>query len=209
MDSGSRIGHLSSISLALVGIAYVVVVGLGIAAVGLEEPIVDPILAIMEALTLVSAPLIVMLMASIYVHATGERKVFGIIALSFGVIMAGLTSAVHFVALTAGRQTGFAALEWPSTLYAVELLAWDVFLGLSLLFAACVFQGSGIRAAARWSLSITGALSLIGAIGPLLGNMALQRIGILGYGVALPIASVVLALLFRRHRSTIHTESPT
>jgi hypothetical protein len=208
MDSARRIGHLSSIGLALVGIVYAVVVAFGIAAAGLDNPIVDPILAVMEALTLVSAPLIVILMASICAIATHDRKVFGIIALSFGVIMAGLTSAVHFVALTAGRQTGIAVLEWPSVSYAVELLAWDVFLGLSLVSAACVFPGLGIRAAVRWSLATTGTLSLLGAIGPILGDMALQRVGMLGYGVGLPIASLVLARFFRRHEVTIHPGGP-
>jgi len=62
--------------------------------------------------------------------------------------MAGLTSAIHFVTLTSDRQTDFAVLEWPSKLYAVELLARVIFLGLSLLCAAIVFLGSGIRAVA-------------------------------------------------------------
>lgn len=193
MELARRIGQFASIGLALVGIVYVVVVAFGVAGVGLEDPIADPTLAVMEALTLLSAPLIVILMAAIYVNATEQRKVFGIIALSFGIIMAGLTSAVHFVALTAGRQTGFTVLEWPSTLYAVELLAWDLFLGLSLLSAAFVFPGPGGQAAIRWSLLVTGALSLFGAIGPILGDMALQRIGILGYGLALPITCLLLA----------------
>ncbi len=206
MESSRRIGYLSSIGLALVGIVYVLVVVFGIAAAGLDDPIVDPILAVMEVLTLLSAPFIVILMASICFNATQERKVFGIIALSFAVIMAGLTSAVHFVTLTAGRQTGFAVLEWPSTLYAVELLAWDVFLGLALLSAACVFPGSGIRAAVRWFLAATGALSLLGAIGPILGEMALQRIGIFVYGIALPITCLVLARFFRRPEEGLHVE---
>ncbi len=206
MDTAHRVGFLSAIGLALIGIAYVVVVGFGVAEAGLDEPIVDPTLAAMEAITLLSAPLVVILMAAVYDSASRERKVFGVIALSFGAIMAGLTSGVHFVTLTAGRQTDFTTLEWPSTLYAVELLAWDVFLGLSLLFAAPVFTGSGRRASARWSLAVTGTLCLIGAIGPLIGNMALQRIGILGYGVALPIACVVLALRFRQQGRSLHEE---
>jgi hypothetical protein len=206
MDTAHRLGFLSSLGLALVGIAYVVVVGIGGAEAGLDEPIVDPTLAVMEAITLLSAPLVVILMAAVCGSANRERKVFGVVALSFGAIMAGLTSGVHFVALTAGRQTEFTTLEWPSTLYAVELLAWDVFLGLSLLFAAPVFAGSGLRAGARWSLAATGALCLIGAVGPIIGNMALQRIGILGYGVGLPISCVVLALLFRQSGRSLHGE---
>lgn len=194
-----RIGFLSSLSLSLVGIAYIVVVVIGISQAGLHNPIVDPILAIMELLTLLSAPLIVAVMAAIYETAEPDRRILGLLAIIFAGIMAGLTGAVHFVALTSGRQTDFTVLQWPSTLYAVELLAWDVFLGLSLLCAAFVFRGSGIRGFCRWSLFIAGALSLVGVIGPATGDMALQRIGIVGYGVVLPVAMGVLAWLFRRH----------
>jgi hypothetical protein len=194
----NRIGYFSSIGLFVVGVAYAVVVAFGISQAGLDHPIVDPTLAVMEALTLLSAPLIVAVMASINETASRDRKVFAVMALVFAGIMAGLTSAVHFVALTAGRQTDFAVLEWPSTLYAVELLAWDVFLGLSLLCAALVFVGSGIRAVTRWSFVVAGALSLLGAVGPIVGDIALQRIGILGYGVGLPIAALVLSRCFHR-----------
>ncbi|NNC99352.1 MAG: hypothetical protein HKN85_04140 [Gammaproteobacteria bacterium] len=176
------------------------VVAFGILEVGSDDPIVDPTLAIMEALTLLTAPLIVVLMGSVCVYAPQERKLFGVIALSLGVIMAGLTSAVHFYALTAGRQSGFTVLEWPSALYAIELLAWDVFLGLCLLSAAFVFPGSGIRTKVRWCLLITGSLCLFGTIGPILGDMVIQRIGILGYGIGLPISSLVLAWFFRREK---------
>ncbi len=202
MELARRVGRLSSVGLAFVGVVYGFVVVLGIIVVGFDDPIVDPILAVMEALTLLSAPLVVILMASICVTAPHERKVFGVIALSFGIIMAGLTSAVHFVALTAGRQIGYFALEWPSIPYAVELLAWDLFLGLSLLFAAFAFPRGGIQTVVRWSLSIAGGLALVGTIGPLLGDMTLQRIGILGYGVALPIACIVLARFFGSQKTT-------
>lgn len=196
MTHSNSIGYLSSIGLFVVGVAYAVVVTVGIFQADFDDPIVDPILGVMEALTLLSAPLVVALMASIYQTANRDRKVFGVMALVFAGIMAGLTSAVHFVTLTSGRQTDFSVLEWPSTLYAVELLAWDIFLGLSLLCAAFVFDGAGIRAISRWSLAATGALSLLGAIGPFIGDMAFQRIGILGYGVGLPIVALVLSRFF-------------
>lgn len=202
MNLVNRVGYLSSIGLVVLGVAYVVVLAVGISQAGLDDPIVDPTLAMMEALTFLSAPLVVALMASIYRTASRDCKVFGLMSLAFSGIMAGLTSAVHFVALTAGRQTDFAVLEWPSTLYAVELLAWDVFLGLSLLCAALVFVGSGVRAVARWSLFIAGALSLLGSIGPIVGDMALQRIGILGYGVGLPTAALVLSRFFHQNEDS-------
>ena len=44
MHPTQRLGFLSALGLALVGVAYVVVVGFGIAQAGLDDPIVDPIL---------------------------------------------------------------------------------------------------------------------------------------------------------------------
>lgn len=197
MNHTQRLGLFSSLGLALVGVVYAVVLAFGIAEAGSAKPIVDPTLAAMEAITLFSAPLVVVLMAAILGIASPERKVFGVIALAFGSIMAGLTSAVHFVALTAGRQTDFVALAWPSSLYAVELLAWDVFLGLALIAAAPVFAGAGRNGLARRALIATGILCLLGTIGPMAGDMALQRVGILGYGIALPISCTMVALVFK------------
>ncbi|MEE4252114.1 MAG: hypothetical protein V2I38_16115 [Alcanivoracaceae bacterium] len=196
MTVANRTGFLSSIALFMVAAGYLVVVAFAMWQIGLDAPIVDPTLAVMEGLTLLSAPLVVAVMASVYETARRDRKVFAVMALVFAGIMAGLTSVVHFVALTSGRQTDFSALQWPSTLYAVELLAWDVFLGLSLLCAALAFVGSGIRAFTRRSLAVAGGLSLLGAIGPIIGDMALQRIGMLGYGVGLPIAALALSRFF-------------
>ena len=193
-----RLGFLSASGLALVGIVYAIAVALGIAEAGFDDPIVDPVLAVMEIVTLIAAPLVVILMSAVYGYADRERKTIALASLSFAVLMAGMTSAVHFVSLTWGRQTGITTLQWPSTLYALELLAWDVFLGLSLVCAAPVFAGPGLNLAARWCVSITGALCLVGTLGPIIGDMALQRIGILGYGVALPITCFILARVFRR-----------
>lgn len=197
IDSARRVGLWSAAGLGAVGVLYAIVVAAGVSAVGLDDPIVDPILAVMEVLTLLSAPLIVILFAAIHCYAPKNRKVFSLTALAFGILMAGLTSGVHFVELTAGRQTGPAILSWPSPEYALELLAWDVFLGFALVFATPVFPGRGRQAAARWALGVTGGLCLVGIVGPLTGRMALQRIGILGYGVGLPITSFILVAVFR------------
>lgn len=198
MTSTSRLGFFSSTGIFLIGIAYIAVVSFGVSKVGLSEPIADPTLAVMEVLTILSALLVVVLMGAIYESVSDDSKIYGAIALIFAALMTGLTCTVHFVTLTSGRQSGFTVLEWPSALYAIELLAWDVFLGLSLLFAAFVFQGQKLHTAIRWTLLLSGALALIGAIGPITGNMALQRIGILGYGIVLPIAAFMIAVFFRK-----------
>lgn len=201
MISAARVGFVSATGVCLTGIVYFVVVAFGVSEAGLSDPITDPVLAVMEVLTMLSALLFVLLTGAIYDAAGAEQKIFGIMALTFAAMMAGITCTVHFVALTAGRQSGFTVLEWPSTLYAAELLAWDVLLGLSLIFAALTFNGNRLAVAIRWALIISGALALIGTLGPIAGNMALQRPGILGYGIGLPVAALMLAIFFRRHAS--------
>lgn len=93
MDRARRLGFLSSLGLAAVGFAYLVVVALAVIEVGLDDPIVDPTLALMEGLTLAAALLVVVVMASLHAAAPAARKVYALLALSFALIMAGLTSA--------------------------------------------------------------------------------------------------------------------
>jgi SAM-dependent methyltransferase len=196
-DATSRVGFRAALALGTFGVCYAVVAAVGMSRAGPREPIVDPVLAVMEMLTLLSAPLVVILLVAIHGYAPAERKTMSLIALSFGILMAGLTSTVHFVELTAGRQTGAVTLAWPSVAYAAELLAWDVFLGLALVFAGWAFGGGGWQARARWALWVTGWLCLLGTLGPAAGDMRLQRLGILGYGIGLPVTCFILAVGFR------------
>jgi hypothetical protein len=87
---------------------------------------------------------------------------------------------------------------WPSPQYALELLAWDVFLGMSLLFAARTYRGVGLKRAIKKSSMITGALCLGGTLGPATGEMRLQFIAVLGYGIGLPVTCLLLARDFWR-----------
>jgi hypothetical protein len=194
-----RLGAWSAAALFLIGIAYAIVLAVGFAIHGLTDPIVDPVLAIMEVLTLVSAPVVVVLIAAIHGYASVERKIFGVIALAFAVAFAGLTSAVHFVELTAVRQLGSSGIVWPSPAYAVELLAWNVFLGLALVFAAAVFEGEGLERRVRLGLLTAGLLCVAGTVGPAAGNMRLQLVGVFGYAGVLPVACLMLVRVFRQH----------
>jgi hypothetical protein len=195
--SANRLGSWSAVAVFLIGVAYLVTLAIGFAVHGLAEPIGDPILAVMEVLTLVSAPPMVVIMAAIHDLASVNRKVYGVIALAFTILFAGTTSAVHFVELTAGRQLGSGGIVWPSPVYAAELLAWNLFLGLALLFAAPVFDGGGPERGVRDGLLISGVLCVAGIVGPVVGNMRLQLVGVLGYAGVLPVVCFMLARLFR------------
>jgi hypothetical protein len=99
---------------------------------------------------------------------------------------------------------GFARLfgfEWPSLIYAVELLAWHLFLGLSLVFVSFAFVGRGRQAAVRIGLTASGLLCLAGLIGPVVGDLNWRFIGVLGYGVVFPIVCFMIGLLFKNAAS--------
>jgi hypothetical protein len=102
----NRLGFWSSSALLGIGIAYLLVLAAGFVRHGFREPIGDPILAIMEVLTLLSAAPIVTLMAAVHDRAAPNLRVYGLAALAFGTLCAGTTSIVHFAELTAERQLG-------------------------------------------------------------------------------------------------------
>jgi hypothetical protein len=128
-------------------------------------------------------------------------------ALVFMAVIAGLTCSVHFVILTVSRQAAFAGqswlplfleFRWPSVVYALDILAWDVFFPLSVLSAAPVFGGSRLATSIRVLLIASGVLALGGLSGVIVGDMQLRNIGIVGYVGVFPVAAVLLAILFYR-----------
>ena len=80
----------------------------------------------------------------------------------------------------------------------MDQLAWDGFVGLSLLLAALTFGGDRFTGLIRAAMLISGSFCLIGTLGPLLGDMRIQRIGIVGYAVMLPAVCLLLTRFFRR-----------
>jgi hypothetical protein len=66
--SGNRLGSWSAAAVFLIGAAYVIALAIGFAVHGLSEPIVDPIRAVMEVLTLLSALLMIVVMAAVHGH---------------------------------------------------------------------------------------------------------------------------------------------
>lgn len=195
--TSNRLGQVSSFGVFLIGMVYLLALAVGFTKYGLSAPIVDPLLAIMEILTLSSTPLLLVMMAAVYGRAPGESKTMGMIGFACMTLAMGMTSAVHFVELTAMRQLGSTHLVWPSPTYALELLAWDGLLGMALLFAAFTFADSGRERRVRRSLLVCGSLCLLGIVGPMVGNMRLQLVGVFGYGGVLPFACLLLAQLFR------------
>ncbi len=94
------------------------------------------------------------------------------------------------------------SFTWPSVTYALDILAWDLFFGLSMLFAAPVFSGDRLRASIRILMIVSGVLALAGISGVVVGNIQLRMIGVVGYAGLFPVVALLLAILFSRISNT-------
>jgi hypothetical protein len=82
--------------------------------------------------------------------------------------------------------------------YTLDILAWDVFFALSILFAAPVFKSGRLETTIRIVMIVCGVLSLAGLIGVPLANMQVRNIGVIGYALVSPVVFLLLGILFGR-----------
>jgi hypothetical protein len=205
-----RLGMSSAVGVVLVGAAYAVTLAFGLSSLrSPQQPIGDPFFSILEILILLSAPLMVVVMVSVHAWTPPEAKTYSLAALVFMSLLAGITCSVHFVILTVSRQIDSARLpwfplllsfKWPSVSYALDILAWDLFFALSMLFAAPVFRGDRLRASIRLLMIVSGVLALAGLSGMVVGDMQLRMIGVVGYAGLFPVVALLLTILFWRTR---------
>ena len=203
-----RLGVVSAIGTVLLIAVYTVTLVAGLLSLqSPSQPIDDPLFLVLEILIILLMPFMVAPMVAVHAWAPVESKVFSLTALVFMSLLAGLTCSLHFVILTISRHPAFSELAltplllsftWPSVAYALDILAWDVFFALSVLFAVPVFSGSRFAILIRVLLAASGALALAGLSGVIAGDMRLRNIGIVGYVGVFPIAAVLLATLFHR-----------
>jgi len=152
------------------------------------------------------APIMVTLMLAIHRCARPPAKPYTQVALGWMLAAAAFTTVVHFVELTVARHIDQSAFpgysrifgfEWPSTFYAIDVVAWDGFFGLTLLFAVPAFPHGGSATLVRRGLITSGALCLIGLIGPFANAIGWRLIGILGYTVVFGFTCIPLSRWFK------------
>ena len=212
MDSFSaearRLGLVSSGATIVLIILYVAALAIGLATLPSPDlPIADPWFTAMEVLILLLMPVIVLFLAAVHAYADLKVRPFALAALGFGIALTVVTSSLHFCILTLGRTPEFQALataplmlsfNWPSVVYALDILAWDVFFALMVLSLVPVFAGPRLNRAIRWTLGLSGLLALAGLGGVVTGDMLIRDIGIIGYVLIYPIAVGMIGLRFRQ-----------
>jgi hypothetical protein len=175
-----------------------------------QNPIGDPYITIVRLLIVPLAALYVVTMVTVHAYARPAVKVYSLIALVFMTGLATITTSVHFVGLSVGPRleaTGLSwiplvvSFEWPSIVYALDILVWDWFFALSILFAVPVFRGGSRLERWVWILLlVSGLLSPAGLIGVPLSDMQVRNIGVVGDAVVAPVAFLLIGIVFGRTR---------
>lgn len=203
-----RFGIFSAAATVILVVAYAVTLTVGLASLeSPDQPIGDPMITILEVLIISMMPAMVALMVAVHAWAPMHAKTFSLTSLIFMGLLAGVTCSLHFMILTLSHQPEFSgqpwqplvfSFNWPSIAYALDILAWDVFFALSMLFAAPAFSGSRLATWIRWLMITSGGLSLAGLSGVVLSDMQVRNIGIVGYVGVFLVVAVLLTVFFYR-----------
>jgi hypothetical protein len=203
--SARRLGIASGVGVVSLGISYLVCLIIGLASLpSPQDPIGDPWFTALEILILAMMPFMVTLMVSVHAWSAKENKAQSVASVVFMTLVAVITSAVHFAILTLSQQDAFRdmawffSFSWPSVVYALDILAWDFFFPLSVLFAVPVFGRDRLENRIQILLGVSGVLALAGLAGVFLNDMQVRNIGIVGYAVVFPVAAALIGILFWR-----------
>jgi hypothetical protein len=207
-QAARRLGLASAATVVGLGAAYAITLAIGFASLdSSSQAIGNPVFSILEILILSMMPAMVALMTAVHAWAPVRVKACTLASVVFMGAVAVVTSSVHFVILTVSRDSVFAnepwspllfSFEWPSVAYALDILAWDIFFAISMLFAAPAFGGTRLGIAIRTALIVSAAFALAGLSGLPLGDMRIRNIGIIGYLGAFMVVASLLAILFYR-----------
>jgi hypothetical protein len=202
-----RLGVVSAVTTVVLVLAYAITLVIGLATLpSPNSPIGNPEFTILEVLIIVMMPVIVVLMTAVHAWAPPHAKVLTFVAVVFMALLAVLTCGIHFVVLTLSHKAAFQGqpwsrvlvFKWPSIVYALDILGWDIFFALSMLFAAPAFRGRGLAAWVRGLMIASGVLALAGLSGVALDNMQYRNIGIVGYVPVFMAVAALLAVLFHQ-----------
>lgn len=208
-----RFGRTTCLMVFVLGIIYAVITTLGL--ISLQSPqdsIGNPYFTIMEILSILISVLMMLSLTAVYFYDVSTDKYFSLTALILMCFTSGITTCVHFLVLSISHSVEaeqlqslslFLSFKWPSVVYVLDILAWDFFYGLSMLFASQIFNKGRYEKNLKVLLFISGILSLIGLIGIPLQNIQIRNIGIIGYAVIGPVAFFLIGKTLGRTKQII------
>lgn len=192
------------------GIVYAITTILGLLSLqSHHDSIGDPYFTIMEILSILISLSMAISLIAVHLFIPNSDRFYSLTGLILMCFTTVITSSVHFTILSLSHTNEAAKLQnfsflfsfkWPSLVYALDILAWDLFFGLSMLFVAPVFKKNRFEKNLKKLLIVSGVLSLIGLIGVPLQNMQIRNIGIIGYAVLAPFAFFLIGKILGGQR---------
>jgi hypothetical protein len=203
-----KLGLSMAIACTFFGVLYLLGLGVNLASSGLPTPTGSDVRSISAVIALLWNLALVTLFLALRREADPPKALLAELAGAFAVMVCVTSSLRWFIGLTAYPRTALgSAPEIASLLdpynpdsfpYALEHLGWGLFFGLAAILMAAAFSAKSASTLVRWSLAITGTLSLAHFVGILVGSPGLTQLGYVSWGVALPASTLLLALMYRR-----------
>lgn len=203
-----QIGAAAALASAFFGFLYVLGLCVNLATSGSIYPAGSDVKSVSAVIALVWNVALVVLFVTLQREAHPARAVLAETALVFAVLVCAVSASSWFLALTAlprlarSADPALAGLFDPynesSLAYALEHLGWGLFFGLAAVLAGFSLSAKDVSPWLRWSLVLTGVLSLAHALGVAAGHAGLIALGSVSWGIVLPFACLLLARLFRR-----------
>ncbi len=205
VNRGYAVGFWSALIGTGIGIIYFLAL-LGLILTGeFTMPLSEPVQLFGGIITLLVAPIIVVILAGLHAVTPPKKQVFSLTGLGFTLLFALSVSINRFAqlgvvrqSLAAGNTEGigwFLAYGDRSIMFTLEILGWAWFLGLGMLWAAPLFGGSRLEAWIRGLMLAYAGLGLICSVAFLLGS-PLAAIGFAAWGGVLFVVTGLLAVYF-------------
>ncbi|MFD2444776.1 hypothetical protein ACFSO7_12450 [Bacillus sp. CGMCC 1.16607] len=217
------LGYWSSMIFTLTGILYGTSMGILVSQyaipkyVNLEQflSFVDEkfinLYTYSQLIAFISTLCFMVILCCLHESVEQSNKIFSRMSLYFGLAFVILACINYFVQFTIVRISindgvaqsleNFVQFNPRSFSFAINMLAWSLFLGLSTLFIGILFKGKGINLALRIAFFATSIFCFIGFIGYILNHQFLLLIFQMGMTLGLTIGSIFLVLVFKKNCS--------
>jgi hypothetical protein len=203
-----QVGFWAAAVLAVLEVLYLGLLAVMMLTGTFSFPPPLPFQLVAGVITLLAAPLLVVLAACIHDAAPLEKKILSQIGLAFTSLGALVISINRFVQLSVIRQSllsgvtdglaRFLPYDGGSVMFALEMMGWGFLLGLGALFFAPVFGGDRLG---NWLSRLWiayGVLALASALGFILSVPVLTMLGFAAWGPILCAIAILFAIQFRR-----------
>jgi hypothetical protein len=203
-----QLGFWTAVILAFLGTAYQVILAGAIKSgtlVTMEPTSPQGLLA--GIYTLLSAIGLLILIACIVQYSTPQKKVLGVLGLSFTSLFTAVVCINRFAQLTIIRQSlliadtsgldRFMPYGSRSVFFALEMLGWGVFLSLAAFSVSPLLPFGRLE---RWIARLFNAYGVLGFISVLgyVSSSPLVMVGFIAWGPVLGLAVILLGFLFWR-----------